>query len=368
MDGSGDPADLGSHRSHGPAPVGAVDKPDRHEGPAGTRGAARADGTAAGSPEHGSRRVRVLDRTLRILLPAGVIVALVFALDGLDLDRLWSAVTDAEPVWLIIGVLANVVSQTARALGWNVMLAGRPIRFSRLLRIEFAAQAAAAVTPEGAGELLRVGYLFHEGIPRTVTLTIMFVRKFFSNAGLVPFLVVIWWPGSGAPTWAVVTAWVYTAVLAVEASVILIAARTPATPARQTRLRRLVFDARRALRPVRRPRAVAEVTGAVLLTRSCDLLALFAVAQALDLDLPWAVAVLVLLALEFAMILPTAPAQVGTFEAAVLIATAGAFGQVDGLALALVFHAQQMLPQIPIGMAAMLEGRIVRDRSKGDSR
>jgi len=314
--------------------------------------------------------MKLLDRALRIVLLAGVAVALVFALKGLDLNRLWSALVSADPAWLAVGALANVASQSTRALGWNVMLAGQrqPIRFSRLVRIEFAVQAAAAVTPEGAGELIRVGYLSHEGVPRTVTVTIMFVRKFFSNAGLIPFLLVVWWPGSGVPTWAVVTAWVYVVVLTVEALVIVRAARTPAAPTRETRLRRLVFDARTALGPVRRPRAVAEVTAAALLTRSCDLLALFAVAQALDLDLPWAVAILVLLALEFAMVLPTAPAQVGTFEVAVLIATAGTFGAVEGLALALVFHAEQMLPQIPLGMAAMVEGRIVRGILEGESR
>ena len=52
-------------------------------------------------------------------------------------------------------------------------------------------------------------------------------------------------------------------------------------------------------------------------------------------------------------VLPAAPGQIGTFEAAVLIATAGPLGQVDGLALALAFHAQQVLPQAPLGMMAM---------------
>lgn len=64
----------------------------------------------------------------------------------------------------------------------------------------------------------------------------------------------------------------------------------------------------------------------------------------MDLSLPWNVVVLILLALEFAMVIPSAPAQVGMFEAAVLIATAGALGPVEGLALALVFHAQQIVP------------------------
>ena len=307
------------------------------------------------------------DRVIRVLLLGAVAVGLVFALEGLDLSRLWSALAVADPGLLAVAVLANIASQTTRALGWNVMLTGQRIRFARLVRLEFAVQAAAAVSPEGAGEFLRVGYLSREGVPRTMTVTLMLVRKFFSSLVLVPFLMVVWWPGSGASTWGVVVAGVYVAVLAVALLLSLRFSRAPAAPARSTRWCLVVYEARTALGPVRRPRAVAEVGAAAFLTRALDLAAVMAVVHALDLALPWAVAVLVLLSIEVSNLLPTAPAQVGTFEAAVLIATAGTLGRVEGLALALVFHAQQILPQIPLGMIAMAGSNIMRERSKRGS-
>ncbi|KOV57807.1 hypothetical protein ADL01_39545 [Streptomyces sp. NRRL WC-3618] len=93
-----------------------------------------------------------------------------------------------------------------------------------------------------------------------------------------------------------------------------------------------------------------------------------AVARALDLRLSAAVLVLILLSVEVSNILPTLPGQLGTFEAAVLGATAGALGQAEGLAFAPAFHARQILPRIPLGMITMLGNTFPRDRSEQDSR
>lgn len=104
------------------------------------------------------------------------------------------------------------------------------------------------------------------------------------------------------------------------------------------------------------------VTGNVLI-----LVAATAVARALDLELSAAVLVLVLLSIEVSNILPTPPGQLGTCEAAVLGPTAGVLGRAEGLAFALVFHAQQVLPQIPLGVMTMAGNALLRDRSEQDS-
>lgn len=307
------------------------------------------------------------DRVIRALLFAAVGVSLVITLRDMDPDHLWTVLRDADWRLVAVAVLANAASQVTRAVGWNALFTDSRLRFPLLVRIEFAVQAAAAVSPEGVGEFVRVGYLLREGVARTATVTLMLVRKYFSSLGLVPFLVLVWWPGSGLPGWAVALAWAYLAVLTVETVLIVRVARTPSAPARESRLRRIVFDARISLGPVRRPRVFAELGAAALATRALDLLAAVAVAKALDLRPAAAVLVLVLLSIEVSNILPTLPGQLGTFEAAVLGATAGFLGQAEALAFALVFHAQQVLPQIPLGMIAMAGRPIARDRSERNS-
>ncbi|MFD5158236.1 hypothetical protein ACFWMJ_09200 [Streptomyces hawaiiensis] len=110
---------------------------------------------------------------------------------------------------------------------------------------------------------------------------------------------------------------------------------------------------------------------AAFATRALDLLVAVAVAvavaRALDLRLATAVLILVLLSIEVSNILSTLPGQRGTFEAAVLDATAGFLGQADAVAFALVLHAQQVLPQIPLEMIAMAGKSMARDRPERNS-
>lgn len=116
--------------------------------------------------------------------------------------------------------------------------------------------------------------------------------------------------------WAVAVAWVYPAVLTVMSVLIVRVARTPSAPAREGRLRKIVFDARTALGPVRGPRVYAKVGAAAVVTRALDFLAAVTIAKALDLRLPVAVLVLVLLPIEVSNILPTLPGQPGTIAMA----------------------------------------------------
>ncbi|MFD7840043.1 lysylphosphatidylglycerol synthase transmembrane domain-containing protein [Streptomyces sp. NPDC059761] len=218
-------------------------------------------------------------------------VSLVITLWGMDPGHLRAAFKVADWRWLAVAGLANVASQVTRAVGWNTMFTDSRIRFPLLVRIEFAVQVAAAVSPEGVGEFVRVGYLLREGVARSVTVTLMMVRTFFSSLVLAPFLVFIWWPAGNVPGWAVAVAWVYPAVLTMLSVLIVRVARTPSAPAREGRLRKIMVS----------------------------------------------------------NILPTLPGQLGTFEAAVPGATAGALGQAEGLAFALLLHAQQVLPQIAGG-------------------
>ncbi|MFD4862998.1 lysylphosphatidylglycerol synthase domain-containing protein [Streptomyces atratus] len=128
-------------------------------------------------------------------------------------------------------------------------------------------------------------------------------------------------------------------------------------------------DRLRCAHPARAGAPPARLRGggaAGLATRALDLAAA-AVAKALGLGLPAAVLVLVLMPIEVSNIMPTLPGQLGTFEAAVLGATAGVLSQAEGVAVALFFHAQQALPQIPLRMMAMAGNSFLRDRSKRNS-
>lgn len=98
------------------------------------------------------KSISTRDRVIQALLFVAVGISLVITLWGMDLGHLWAALKVADWRWLAVAVLANVASQVSRAVGWNAMFTEFRIRFPLLVRIEFAVQAAAAVSPEGVGE------------------------------------------------------------------------------------------------------------------------------------------------------------------------------------------------------------------------
>lgn len=320
---------------------------------------------------------------LQVVLFAAVAAGLIYALRHLDLAALGVALRSANPWLLVVAAAANLGSQVTRTLGWNVLLPTRVV-FRRLLRYELIVQAASAVSPEGSGELVRVGYLRSEGIPPTTTVSLMAARKLLSSVGLVPLVLVAAGLAAAtspprAPGWAVAVLLVYAAAM-----IVLLTAAVGFAPNRSTgprptpdpslaakpgadadpdqrgrrqRIAATMSAARSALAPLRDRSAMGQCLAAAVATRSLDLVGAVAVLASLGLDLPMGQIVLVLVLIEVSNVLPSAPAQLGTFEAAVLLGVAGALPAPQAVAFALLFHAQQMLPQVLAGLAAMIHPR-----------
>lgn len=102
---------------------------------------------------------------------------------------------------------------------------------------------------------------------------------------------------------------------------------------------------------------MGQCLAAAVATRTLDLVGAGAVLASLGLTLPLWQIVLVLVLIEVSNVLPSAPAQLGTFEAAVLLGVAGALPAAQSVAFALLLHTQQMLPQVVAGLAVMISPR-----------
>jgi uncharacterized membrane protein YbhN (UPF0104 family) len=75
---------------------------------------------------------------------------------------------------------------------------------------------------------------------------------------------------------------------------------------------------------------------------------------AFDLDVPFAAGLLVVVAINFSLVLPSSPAALGVFEAATIVAL-GAFDvpRADALSYALVLHLVNFVPFLIIGFALL---------------
>lgn len=120
--------------------------------------------------------------------------------------------------------------------------------------------------------------------------------------------------------------------------------------------------------PLRHGPTLTASLAIALLTRLLDLAAALLILAALGLPVSAPLAVFSLLVVEVSNVLPTAPGQLGSFDAAVLAAAAGFLPGEQAVAFALLLHAQQIVPQAVAGagvaLAAAVRGR--QDVTSGD--
>lgn len=116
------------------------------------------------------------------------------------------------------------------------------------------------------------------------------------------------------------------------------------------RLEQTIKDLTRGLSGLRHPRLALEAFGWSILAWLLTALCAYLVSVAFHLDLPFACSVLVTVAIGLSMILPSAPAAIGVFEGAALIAlTAYGIPHSSALPYALVLHLVNFLPYLLIG-------------------
>lgn len=287
----------------------------------------------------------------RLVCIVSTVVALWWMLRELDFAKLGDTFERADVWLLVLAVALNLAAQLVRAVSWTAMLGPRhPVGFGPLLRYELAAQAASSISPARAGELLRLWMLKREDVPATVTTALIVLKKAIGALCIaVIALSALFLPG--LPGWVPAFVVGITALMAVQL-VLLVWAAYRAKPEKVPKFLRGVVDGMYFLRD---RRSFSLSTFVIFLGEALDALAAFAVMHALHIELSLLAAALVVFFIDFSNALPAAPGHLGTFEVGALYSLGFlGVGQDAAFAFALLFHAQQALPQIVVGLPFQL--------------
>lgn len=302
-----------------------------------------------------------------MLLWVGLLVSAGFtylAVRGVDFAEVREALADANPWWLVPALGALAAGIAVRALRWQFL-------FSRERRPPFRVTADAllvgifvnSILPMRAGEAARIVVLNQQQQTSRVEAvgTVVLERALdILCLLLLLFAIVLWLP---PVSWLLPAAVVAVCVAAALALLAWLLARFEERPVRA------------ALRPLARFRLVGEkrlhragtnlvhglvglrdwrllATGLALTTLSwlCLGLSMWFVLEAFDLGLSLLAGLLVAIAVNIGMILPSSPAAVGVFEAAVLVAL-DAYGvpKEEALSCAIVAHVLNFVPFVIAG-------------------
>lgn len=317
----------------------------------------------------------------RVVAAAGILLSLVFAglaLRGIDFGELRAALAAQDYVLLLPAAAALAVAVALRAWRWQLVF-GRETRpaFSHVLNALLVGYLFNTILPARAGELARVHVLGRRtGVSRANVLATVVLERSFDLVVLVallalagPFLPDVTWLWTAVALGCGLGAALVASALAIRrwgagATGLLLRPLGWLPGVGAARAQRIADNAARGLSTLHSPRLLAlplAVTAASWLALA---LSTWILLLGTDLELGFGAALLVAVSTNLVLVVPSSPAALGAFEAAVVLALA-AYGveREDALSFALVLHALNALPYIPIGYWALaLHTRSVRRR------
>jgi uncharacterized membrane protein YbhN (UPF0104 family) len=253
---------------------------------------------------------------------------------SVDPRRALRVVEHANAWWLVVAVLSHLLIQPIGALQWRTLLPqGIVVSFGRMLRLFSLTSVANNTTPSLIGHATGALLLANEpGVGKAAAVSVVALDQI--AVGLVKVAVV-----GVAATLLPLPAWMRQGLagLAIAVGVLFAAA--------------LVVAMRtRFLSVLRRPSRFARGVLCAAMVKAAEAGAIAAVQHALGVDVTAQTVLVVLAASALGSVVPIAPANIGTYEAA----SFGAYRALgfDGelaLGIAVVQHVCQLLPAVGAG-------------------
>lgn len=314
-------------------------------------------------------------RPLLVAVGLAVTVACMYlAVRGVALDDALDALRDSDLRWLLPALPVFALAIVLRAVRWWSLFEARarpPLRavvYALMVGYFFN-----NILPARAGEAARVIALHRRAAtPKAETVGTVVVERLFDVLALLivlfasyPWLPEISWLRAaaifGAVVVAVLLALVYVVVRYDERAVhwLLSPLRRIRREGVAERLEAAAVNATRGLVALRSPRIA--LRGMLLTIASWTTLGLsYAIlTNAFALDLPVVAGMLVTVAINLSLVLPSSPAALGVFEAATVIALrAFDVPQAEALSYALVLHLLNLVPFLVIGSALLGPGAL----------
>ncbi|MBA3747585.1 MAG: flippase-like domain-containing protein, partial [Solirubrobacterales bacterium] len=305
-----------------------------------------------------------------LLLAVGLVVtvgAIALAMRGVALDDSADALAASNLLWLIPSTAVFVAGVGLRALRWWTLfhVEQRP-SLREVTRALLVGYFFNNILPARAGEVARVITLHaRTRTPRAETIGTVVAERVFDVLALLiilfaayPWLPPLSWLRAAAIFGVVI-------VLAIGALVFVIvryderAIHWLLSPLRRVRrdgfakrVELAAINATRGLVAIRSPRVAFESLMLTILSWVVLSFSSWLLMQGFSLDVAFAAGLLVTVTINMGLVLPSAPAAIGVFEAAVVIAL-NVFDvpQAEALSYALVLHLLNLIPFLLAGAA-----------------
>lgn len=299
----------------------------------------------------------------QVRLWLGVLVSLVLlgaAFRGVDLGQLGRSLAEVRTGWLVPVLVSIPLRFWLTALRWQVLL--RPVKtigVHRLFGVTMIGFMANNILPARMGEFVRAYALGKsESLPASLSFATIVLERLFDGFTLLAFLVagVLFLRPERWLVWSAVASFVlYLGVLGglvwlrQGGALGWLVARLPA--AVRLRVGGPLDSFALGLDVMGNRRALGTVAALSLLIWGINVAGLWAMFAAFDLALPPYAPFLVLAIVAVALVLPSAPGYVGTFQVGTVAGLAlFAVPEATALSLSLLYHALNYVPITALGL------------------
>jgi uncharacterized protein (TIRG00374 family) len=299
-------------------------------------------------------------RWLHVVAWIGATALLAFLARKVDPARTWRLAKDVEPLWLLGALACNGLILPLWAQQWRMLLSpARGVPMKRMLPM-VAVMSFMGNTVPTSGQVSVVVMLAREpGVNHASALSALALEQLAEGIAKISVLMLAahLLP---LPEWMKVATRLLVLVVGVLMAVLLLAAHRQAEMVRwgarnsgTSILNRCIAFVTRwstELESLRDPRRFAAALACAFAAKGSEALGIMAVQHAFGVVLPPSVAVMVLAAAFMGSIVPAIPANIGTFEAAVVAAYRHVgVAPETALALAVVQHVCVLLSTAGVG-------------------
>jgi uncharacterized membrane protein YbhN (UPF0104 family) len=272
----------------------------------------------------------------------------------------------ADPLWLLAAVAANLAIFPLWATQWSLLTpAAQRVSWTRMLQITALCSAAKNTLPYTGLPSAIVLLLVYGRLSRGAAISTIALDQLctgLAKVALVAAAVLIVplpsWMRVGAFTLLLLVMALLVALLAVAHGRDRLRGLAAVLPAAAERLLHPLADWAAHLEPLRSWARAWPVVALALGKKALEIVAALAVQQACGIPLSVETAVLIVAALSVATMLPAAPANLGVYEATVLLIYQwSGVPAAIALAAAVLQHAMFLAPALGCGYLVILSGR-----------
>lgn len=288
---------------------------------------------------------------------SGLFIYLAFHFLG---DTHWKEIFAlTHPSYLIWAVVLNFVAMGLRAYLWQVLLSPvKKLPYFTLLDILHVGYMANNLLPLKAGEFFRASFVSKKWkLPYTQVLTTIGLERYFAGLALLGFFFAIAYQLE-IPTWLKTSVYILGgSLITVQIFLWLLWAKKPNLTYWKNRrpwLYRIIktlYDIGEGSSLLKSLSSFSFLILLAALTWVVQIFLLRFIESAYGLYLPWSATIFVVVAINLAITLPSAPGNLGTFElAAILAYTFVGVSRADGLGMGIFFHFLQIIPTTLVGL------------------